>query len=819
MAVQDIIELKGLKAFTERLYRKYILKQDKLNWDTEPTEGSMNPVTSDGVYKAVNSIQIMEDPVVYTTGLPDEGDIEPKIYGVWNEDTHKYDFYAGKREDQTLIGIAKQYDLDRVETKVEDVQQTFNNTIGSIACLTTEHKENVVAAINELDDRKNKMTTKNLTVTENARIEGNLYVEGMTVSQSNQQVTTKSNYVTTRDGMSIPLVSGEHSGLVINNYAADKLATATVDSEGTWRISAGASASTTVHTDISFYDGAWYESITRTLYSGVSSSDLFTDVDGDEVSSTVYYATTNKYYTFKDSYWYDLIIDGTNHLTTNEAVTTPATITALEALTRSTLTYFRSITVNVIDNSTNQALLTRAEEADLTDGKALAWDATTKKAVSGNFKPVQTPVTDPTASGNTLAFIDSISQDENGVVTATKKNVKVTSSYSSTGTDPVNGAAIKEGIDGRITSDVPSTVNAGAGSAGDSTNLARADHKHQVSTATASSIGAASGPTFGSNATGDSSSLARANHTHQVRISTANASTIGTVSGSTFGSNTEGDSSSLARANHTHQVRLPVFSGATGSASGSAGLVKAPAKGDHTKFLRGDGTWSTVTAAAINIETCHTEGPDGWKTTASGATTGVMVVKFIFLNSAVSPYLNGLSVRAFGTVLQSENAGLLWGTCIFVLDGTFAHLISSESGFMLFRAIHLQNSQNGSTLLINNNTATYSYTTDTYSSGRGLEVTFTFSGAPGACVLQGDYETSELQWANNHNNVYITNNSAFPIKYNCWYIDPPSNETVRFTGTLAAGEDVRLTNQKISNVAMSGIFTVDNLTTVYGKQL
>lgn len=44
---------------------------------------------------------------------------------------------------------------------------------------------------------------------------------------------------------------------------------------------------------------------------------------------------------------------------------------------------------------------------------------------AGNYKTTQTAVTDPTASGNALAFIDSISQDTNGVITVTKKNVTV----------------------------------------------------------------------------------------------------------------------------------------------------------------------------------------------------------------------------------------------------------------------------------------------------------------------------------------------------------------------------------------------------------
>ena len=43
----------------------------------------------------------------------------------------------------------------------------------------------------------------------------------------------------------------------------------------------------------------------------------------------------------------------------------------------------------------------------------------------GNYKVVQTAVSDPTASGNATAFISSISQNENGEITASKKNIQL----------------------------------------------------------------------------------------------------------------------------------------------------------------------------------------------------------------------------------------------------------------------------------------------------------------------------------------------------------------------------------------------------------
>jgi len=60
------------------------------------------------------------------------------------------------------------------------------------------------------------------------------------------------------------------------------------------------------------------------------------------------------------------------------------------------------------------------------NGNAVAATAGTDyvipSALSG-YKTTQTAVSDPTASGSALAFIDSISQSTNGVISATKKNV------------------------------------------------------------------------------------------------------------------------------------------------------------------------------------------------------------------------------------------------------------------------------------------------------------------------------------------------------------------------------------------------------------
>ena len=80
----------------------------------------------------------------------------------------------------------------------------------------------------------------------------------------------------------------------------------------------------------------------------------------------------------------------------------------------------------------------------------------------GGYKPMQEPVASPSASGTAIAFIDTFSQDTNGVVTATKKNVRtatasqtgVTKVYTSTG-DSTDGTMTRKAISEAIAEKQP----------------------------------------------------------------------------------------------------------------------------------------------------------------------------------------------------------------------------------------------------------------------------------------------------------------------------------------------------------------------------
>jgi hypothetical protein len=78
-------------------------------------------------------------------------------------------------------------------------------------------------------------------------------------------------------------------------------------------------------------------------------------------------------------------------------------------------------------------------------GSTVQWDT-----MDGNFKTKQTAVPDPTASGNSYSYIDSISQDANGVITPSKKTVPDASASTGGvgGTKGLMSASDKEKLDG-----------------------------------------------------------------------------------------------------------------------------------------------------------------------------------------------------------------------------------------------------------------------------------------------------------------------------------------------------------------------------------
>lgn len=141
-----------------------------------------------------------------------------------------------------------------------------------------------------------------------------------------------------------------------------------------------------------------------------------------------------------------------------------------------------------------------------------------------------------------------------------------------------------------LTAAAPVAVTKAAAVVGTATDAARADHKHDVSTAAPASLSAAT--TTG--AEGTATTLARSDHAHAVPTAAPAALTVGATAAA-------GTSTSLARADHVHAIAAgtPV---AVGSAN-AAGSATSFARSDHVHDASGkaDKRFPIITNAATSL--------------------------------------------------------------------------------------------------------------------------------------------------------------------------------------------------------------------------
>lgn len=101
----------------------------------------------------------------------------------------------------------------------------------------------------------------------------------------------------------------------------------------------------------------------------------------------------------------------------------------MEYIGKTTTTLSDGATTNPITIDSKSVTVTKGNVViDSSDSREYIWNGSKwekfgEDATAGNYKPKQTVVSSPTASGNSTSFIDTISQDENGKITATKKSV------------------------------------------------------------------------------------------------------------------------------------------------------------------------------------------------------------------------------------------------------------------------------------------------------------------------------------------------------------------------------------------------------------
>ena len=251
--------------------------------------------------------------------------------------------------------------------------------------------------------------------------------------------------------------------------------------------------------------------------------------------------------------------------------------------------------------------------------------------MQGEFKRKQTAKSSPTASGNTLSFIDTVSQDAEGVITATKKSVTVDSTYSSSGTNPVNGKAIKaaiDGLDAAITSNdgtnvqVKVTETDGKISAVSITSDNTENRNNKVSSWQTTPDNAhypteklVKDSLDGKVDKVEGKGLSTEDYTTAEKTKLAgiaagaevnqNAFSNVKVGSTTVAADSKADTLELASssaitltpdaANDKVTIGVSTMGAASSSAAGTAGIVPAPGAGKQASFLRGDGTWVVPT--------------------------------------------------------------------------------------------------------------------------------------------------------------------------------------------------------------------------------
>lgn len=240
--------------------------------------------------------------------------------------------------------------------------------------------------------------TNNAVMEKNLSVRGDLIVEGSTLVTDEQTISTKSDYMVLRQSNPSGLGATEKAGMVVHNYNGNKNAFIGVDQDGIFRVSDNASENTTTYTNKSKYGADFYDGLTQTTASVVSGATVAEDMD--ELEDCVLESGT--YYHNFNAQWFSVSLSSNKlYFDKTSPVTDPTLISTLEAGTKDTLFYYRSISILVVSDSANQPLLTRQEASDLANDDILRWDSANQRAKGG------LTVADITASASSYKLVNS----------------------------------------------------------------------------------------------------------------------------------------------------------------------------------------------------------------------------------------------------------------------------------------------------------------------------------------------------------------------------------------------------------------------------
>ncbi len=184
-------------------------KQDKLTFDTDPTIGSNNPVTSDGVMRTiVSEILGLDDRYITVYELANKQD------KLTFDSLPTADSVNPVTSGGVEAALAKKADKEAVPKKVSDLTDDLNLA---------------------KTDGNNNFTTSQ-TITGTLTVNGDIVQNGASYESHAEQLYTKNDLIKTRDGAVGGLGDGEYTGIEAEKYDGENNGRLVFDANGTARV-------------------------------------------------------------------------------------------------------------------------------------------------------------------------------------------------------------------------------------------------------------------------------------------------------------------------------------------------------------------------------------------------------------------------------------------------------------------------------------------------------------------------------------------------------------------------------------------------------
>ena len=235
---------------------------------------------------------------------------------------------------------------------------------------------------NELNVKTIKVSD-DVFIDQNLVVQGDLEVRGTTITSDVENVQSEGDYMVLRANNPVPLANNDYAGIVIHNYnSAGKDAALTVDNSGTFRLSTQTQESVSPLSNVWLVDFQYFEGSVdfsqATLFSEnypvTRYNEVFTDIKAYKSGNNHYFYDPNA----ETIVYYDNVTysaqNGVQLAGSQQSFTPGPTDESHD------VHFYTSISFMEPQASDMEPILTRDEEASMTDVALMKWDAADTRA-------------------------------------------------------------------------------------------------------------------------------------------------------------------------------------------------------------------------------------------------------------------------------------------------------------------------------------------------------------------------------------------------------------------------------------------------------